>query len=86
MACMRDMAISSFGAIGGREAMTAIIDRDQRHCSIRRDSCSRGAWLGSRKGIASGSARALHLAPRGPEVSRSRTCGGSNFSCCLALL
>ena len=86
IACIRDMAISSCGATAGREAMMAMIDRDQRHCSMRRDSCSRGARLGSRKGIASGSAKALHLAPRGPEVSRSRTCGGSNFSCCLALL
>ena len=31
MACIRDMAISSFGATAGREAMMAMIDRDQRH-------------------------------------------------------
>ena len=86
IACNRETAKSSCGATTGREAMMAMIERDQRHCSIRRHSCSRGARLGSKKGIASGSAKALHLDPRGPEVSRSRTCGGSNFSCCLALL
>ena len=83
---MIDIAISLFGAIAGREAMTAIIERDHRHCSMEMDSCSEGRGLGSINGMASGSTSDLHLTPRGPEVSRSRTWGGSNFSCCLACL
>ena len=86
MACMIAIAVSLFGATAGREAMTAMIDRDQRHWSMELDSCSEGCVSGSRNGIASGSASALHLIPRGPEVSRSRTWGGSNLSCCLACL
>ena len=81
MACNMEMAISLFGAIAGRAAMTAIIER-----AHRLDSCSEGCRLGSTKGMASGSARALHLTPRGPDMSKRRTCAGSNFSCRLACL
>ena len=86
MACMIAIAVSIFGAMADREAMTAMIDRDQRHWSMALDCCSEGCVPGSRNGIASGSASALHLVPRGPDVSRSSTWGGSNLSCCRACL
>ena len=71
MACKMETAVSESCAIAGRAAMTAMIDRDQRHCKMRPDSCSEGCGLGSRKGIAL--ANALHRRPRSPEVSRSST-------------
>ena len=73
MACSMETAVSVSGAIVGRAAMTAMIDRAQRHCKMKPDSCSEGCELGSRKGMASRLARALHLAPR----------GGSNLSYCM---
>ena len=85
-ACMIAIAVSLFGAIAGREAMTAVIARDHRHCSMALDSCSEGRRLGSYKWDGFRIHQDLHLTPRGPEVSRSRTWGGSNFSCCLACL
>ena len=73
MACRKETAASVSGAIVGREAMTAMIDRAQRHCKMRPASCSEGCGLGTRKGMASRLTKVLHLAPRSPEVSKSST-------------
>ena len=51
VACNRAIAVSVSDTIVGREAITAMIDRPQRHCKISPDSCSEGCELGSRKGL-----------------------------------